>query len=335
GTDTGQFQGTDAFIAADGAGSLVFNPVAEGVTRKHFLGTTFTEGLRRLEFALDDWDLDATTDGSFVKFALVDDTGTNQVQFGIDVNTNNATVRFRASANNGGDAGQDASYGSYVASTGVVLRIDVNLDAGTYSASWKYDTGDEFTAVVGGGSLGLLDNISEVRLAVTDTGWDAADFVNVDYLVFSTTSDEAPWTSDSRYAAWLDVYPGLGVSTNMTDNPDGDLLDNLYEYALGGDPTDGSDVGNRSTYQTSEDGGTNYLVYVYAELTDNISANRGLTYFLETTTDLIYVPWVSANYEELGTGNEAFAPGFNAVTNRISTDVEIQQFIRLQVELTP
>jgi len=335
GTDAGQFQGTDSFIATDGIDSLVFNPVTEGVTRKHFLGTTFTEGLNRLEFAFDDWNLDATTDGSSVKFALVDDTGTNQVQFGIDVNTNNATVRFRAAANNGGDAGQDFYGSGYVGTTGVVLRIDVNLDGGTYSASWKYDNGDVFNGVVGGGSLGLLDNISEIRMAVTDTGWDAADFVNVDYLVFSTTSDEAPWTPDSRYAAWLDGYLGLGASTNMTDNPDGDLLDNLAEYALGGNPTDGNDVGNESTSGILEDGGINYLEYVYAERTDNATANRGLTYFLETTTDLIIVPWANAGYVELGTGPEAFAPGFDAVTNRVSTDVESKQFIRLQVEFTP
>ncbi len=335
GTDAGQFQGTDAFIATDGIGSLVVSPVTESVTRKHFMGTTFTEGLNRLEFALDDWNLDATTDGSSVKFALVDDTGTNQVQFGIDVNTNNATVRFRAAANNGGDAGQGLYDYGYVASTGVVLRIDVNLEAGNYSASWKYDNGDEFIGVVGAGSLGQLANIAELRLAVADTGWDAADFVNVDYLVFSTTSDEAPWTPDSRYAAWLDAYPGLGASTNLTDNPDGDLLDNLSEYALGGDPTDGNDVGNKSTFQALEDGGANYLEYVYAERTDNATANRGLTYFLETTTDLIIVPWANAGYVELGTGIEVFAPGFDAVTNRVSTDVESKRFIRLQVEFTP
>jgi hypothetical protein len=335
GSDSGQFEGTDAFIATDGIGDLVFNPVTTNVTRKHFMGTTFTEGLNRLEFAIPAWDLDATTDGSVVKFALVDDTGTNQVNFGIDVNTNNATVRFRAAANNGGGAGQGLYDYGYVSSTGVILRIDVNLDGGFYNASWRYDnlTDNDFSAVVTGGSLGQLVNIAELRLAVTDTGWDAADFVNVDYVKFSSTSSEVPWSPTSRWNQWLDLYPGLGASTNETDDFDGDLYNNLYEYALGGDPTVANTAHVPAFGDTAVDGGTNYILYVYAKLKDNVSANRGLSYFLETNPNLMFGTWTNDNYEVIGTGS--LDAEFNAVTNRVSTDAADAQFIRLQIELTP
>ena len=77
--------------------------------------------------------------------------------------------------------------------------------------------------------------------------------------------------------------------------------------------------------------GTGWFYYVHPE--NNEGVNSGLNYFLETDTDLVNAPgWTNANYEVLGTATDGFGPGFNAVTNRVSTEIEAQQFIQLKIE---
>ena len=338
GTDGGQFQGTDPNITANGLGSLVFTGDGTNeVTRKHFTDIIYQEGLHRLEFAFDDWNLDATEDSSSLKFGLTDDTGSNTVQFGIDVNTNNATVRFRAAANNGGDAGQDFyDHAGYVASTGVVLRIDVNLDAGIYSASWRYDNATDFTDVVVGGSVGPLANVAEIRLSVNaaDTvGFDPTDYVNVDYLRYSTTSAETLPTPEEYYAFWLDDYPGLGASTNLFDNNDGDPYINLWEYAFNGNPTVGEPIAFAPAVQdVIEIGGTNYIDYVYTRWKQ--PGNRGLSYYIQLNSDLVTGTWTNdtSKYEVLPGGTVDV--DFWAVTNRINISNDDQLFIRTGVSAT-
>jgi len=335
GTDGGQFQGTDAHIVTDGSGSLVFTgDTTNDVTRKHFLDVAYTNGLHRLEFALDDFNIDASGQGSSLKYGFADSTGSNLVQFGIDVNTNNATARFRASANNGGDSGQDFYDYGYVASTGVVLRIDINLDAGTYGASWRYDNETEFKNAVGGGSLGGLADIAEIRLVVNaeaTIGFDAADYINTDYLKYSSTAFEP--TVQDYFNAWLADYPGLGASTNLTDDPDLDLLDNLGEYAFGGDPTDGNDRGYvPAAGDTVDVGGTNYILHVYQRRQD--SAIRGLSHWIELDDNLVIAP-AFTNDTSLYTFHGAVNVDdtWRSITNRVNAEGGVR-FINTKANLT-
>jgi len=63
---------------------------------------------------------------------------------------------------------------------------------------------------------------------------------------------------------------------------------------------------------------------------------RGLSYSLETDTDLIFaLGWTNAIYEVVGTNTSTGISGFDAVTNRIPTDAEATQFINLKVKFTP
>jgi len=55
-----------------------------------------------------------------------------------------------------------------------------------------------------------------------------------------------------------------------------------------------------------------------------------VAYHVEINDDLVYGHWTNANYEVVGSG--AIDSGFDSVTNRISTTVEDEQFIRLIVE---
>ncbi|RLA39242.1 MAG: hypothetical protein DRR06_19455 [Gammaproteobacteria bacterium] len=80
-------------------------------------------------------------------------------------------------------------------------------------------------------------------------------------------------------------------------------------------------------YGAREDGGANWFEYVYPKRSD---ANSGISYHLELTDDLIYTPWVNSGYSIEGTGT--IDSEFDAVTNRISTEIEDEQFIRLVIE---
>lgn len=125
--------------------------------------------------------------------------------------------------------------------------------------------------------------------------------------------------SVSAYIGWKQDY---GVTDSLAD-PDGDGLNNLTEYGLGGDPTNALDQGISPTVSVDGD----WMDYVYPKLSD---FNSGISYSIEITDDLIYGVWTNVGYTVTGTGY--VDPEFNAVTNRISTAVEDQQFIRLIIE---
>ncbi|MEA2067581.1 MAG: hypothetical protein U9P12_00135 [Verrucomicrobiota bacterium] len=129
------------------------------------------------------------------------------------------------------------------------------------------------------------------------------------------------------YTLWASQYPSMGSQTNQTDNPDGDGLNNLYEWGLGGDPTNSVDIGHVPTFGIVEDGGSKFLEYIHAKRND--SDDLGLDYHLDLNTDLVYGNWVSNNYE-VGIGT--LDSEFDAVTNRIPTDTEDAQFIKLMIE---
>ena len=130
------------------------------------------------------------------------------------------------------------------------------------------------------------------------------------------------------FEAWMAQFPTAGSATNQTDNPDNDSLNNLYEWALGGNPTNGADIGHVPVFGILKDGGSTWLEYTYAKRNDAVSL--GLTYHLELTTDLVSGPWVDGNYDVVDTG--VLDGEFDAVTNRVSTEVESEQFLRLIVE---
>ncbi|VGO19106.1 LamG-like jellyroll fold domain-containing protein [Pontiella sulfatireligans] len=133
------------------------------------------------------------------------------------------------------------------------------------------------------------------------------------------------------YPGWSSLYfnqaekdAGLADTTN---NPDGDLLNNLYEYGLGGDPTDPANQGIPGGYGTMEEDGTNWFTYVHAQRS---APNSGLVYYLETCENLTSESWTNAGYEVVGEG--FMNNKFNSVTNRVNVELSNQQFIRLKIE---
>lgn len=162
-----------------------------------------------------------------------------------------------------------------------------------------------------------------------------------DYFDFAVSSSEPPTLGfheyrsdpvidsdgDGMYDLWESGF-GLnpGSATDATGDPDSDRLKNLGEFAMGGDPTNGTDIGYLPAVET----GTN-LVYVYPRRTDWQEA--GLEYGLGTTTNLMGGPWTNGAHWVAGIGAETYGEGFDAVTNVLSLDNAFRQrFIRLEID---
>ncbi|MCF7864266.1 MAG: hypothetical protein K9L89_05710 [Kiritimatiellales bacterium] len=129
---------------------------------------------------------------------------------------------------------------------------------------------------------------------------------------------------NTGYIGWAN---GWGVDIGATTNDyDGDGLLNIYEYGLGGDPTNGLDQGTAPTFGTVNVGGTNYFGYIHPQLSDPAS---GLTYSLALTTDLVYPTWAT-NSGYIVTGTNFVGP-LDFVTN-VTDTVDSKKYIRLIIE---
>ncbi len=138
--------------------------------------------------------------------------------------------------------------------------------------------------------------------------------------VIDAVFDDLKITADpSGYAAWADRY---GLVEGPSGDDDADGLSNLYEYGLGGNPTNALDKGASPSFGVEGSG----FSYVYPRLSD---PDSGLAYFLETCTDLVGGAWTNAGVAVMGTNVTGGQLDF--VTNVVDT-VEDQKFIRLIIE---
>jgi autotransporter-associated beta strand protein len=89
----------------------------------------------------------------------------------------------------------------------------------------------------------------------------------------------------SAYNSWLANYPGLGVSTNGTADPDNDGLNNNMEFAFDGDPT----VGSPALISVASSAAGPVFSFLARRDTGAVS------YVVESTSDLSTVPWTDNN----------------------------------------
>lgn len=211
-------------------------------------------------------------------------------------------------------------FNSHTLTNDLVVRAEVDLDYDLLDVYYTIGTNSEQSVK----NLPVNDGaVDVVRLNVGNQKYVAGDWIEVDYITFSENT--AP--PSDPYDDWTSLYGLSGSDTNLTANPDGDALNNLYEYALGGDPTNGSHTGYASSFQTVEDGGTNWMEYAYTKRND--AAARGLDYHLELNTTLIGGSWTNDGYTVSGTS--IFDADFDTVTNRIPTAADNNQFIQLKI----
>lgn len=131
------------------------------------------------------------------------------------------------------------------------------------------------------------------------------------------------------YDGWIASYGLSGVDALMDEDPDGDLMLNLGEYAFGGDPTNSNDIGYVLPFdEMVVDGGSNWLQYVYARQIDSVA--HGLVYLPETATDLVLADWTT-NSGAVTIGTGILDDDFLLVTSRVST-VEDAKFMRVRVD---
>ncbi len=126
------------------------------------------------------------------------------------------------------------------------------------------------------------------------------------------------------YAKFAEDY-NLLLGPEGDDDSDG--YANLYEYGVGGNPTNPADTGLPILWSAVASGGTNWFNYIHPAITN---ADSGIAYSLELRNNLVYGGWTNVGYTVYGTNITGGA--FNYVTNRISTATEDQQFIRLKIQ---
>jgi hypothetical protein len=168
-----------------------------------------------------------------------------------------------------------------------------------------------------------------------------------DYFDYAVSSNNLPTLGfheyqsdpviDSDGDAMVDQWEaGFGLDPGDPDDaaedPDFDLLKNLAEFAVGGDPANGGDVGHVPTFESADvGGGTNGFAYVYPRRTD--WQEIGLDYGLGFSTNLMDGSWVDGAHWISGVGAEEFGEGFDAVTNYLSFGSAVGQgFVRLEIQ---
>ncbi|HEY4416356.1 MAG TPA: hypothetical protein VGO57_11750 [Verrucomicrobiae bacterium] len=200
----------------------------------------------------------------------------------------------------------------------------VNPDIATFGAASAPTAGA--TAVKTASTAKDLGNIASLDLIQADGSANAAPKGAIDDLRIGLSwADVTPDTTPPNpYVTWANGYGLTNSALSAMDyDGDGDGLNNLLEYALGGNPN----TNDAATVKPQWAVHGPWLDYSFNRRT-NYDA-LGLDYDVETSTNLaVSSSWTNANYtESIGPA----ADGFETVTNRIDTRAANSQFIRLQV----
>ena len=134
---------------------------------------------------------------------------------------------------------------------------------------------------------------------------------------FELTADGEPLYGYEPWAATWDVDIGA-----EGEDYDSDGLINLYEYGMGGDPTNALDQGTASEFVVE----AGAVSYIFPQLSD---PNSGLDYYLELSSDLAAGTWSNTGYTV--TGTNVTVGDLDFVTNALGA-AEDKEFIRLRIE---
>jgi hypothetical protein len=253
-----------------------------------------------------------------------------------------------ASVMNNSGSGSDVMHVSVGWTSAVPVRVDsLHFDIGRASNSFDtvtlYEVVDAATNLiysVGGlpitGAVGDFADVDVLLTNISDNVLANGQTLNFLLVGGNSISNDANMFLDntafwgepiSHYEGWAYTYGDIGTET---DDPDGDDLNNFGEYAFGGNPTNGNNVGYLpSAGAVLESGTTNYIEYIYTKrITDGSSVN----YTIEQRDDLILGDWTnSTDYIEVGTGIVT-SNQFLSVTNWIPTDGKSEEFLRVIAE---
>ncbi len=128
-----------------------------------------------------------------------------------------------------------------------------------------------------------------------------------------------------------DYMASFGVTNAlMAADADGDGIDNVTEWATGGDPTNAANTGLVGPAFIAQEGGTNVFAYVTPRQVDYLA--NGIGYYLEKNNNLVVGSWTNAESWIAGVAIGGFNAEFDAVTNHVGgVATENAQFLRLRV----
>jgi arabinogalactan endo-1,4-beta-galactosidase len=187
------------------------------------------------------------------------------------------------------------------------------------TGAWSIETAALPGTASGTGTAGLA--LQELLLWDDGSGGSALQYQSITAEISATVSPQ-------QAIPYVDWAVSNQLATGRYNDEDGDGLLNLHEYAVKGDPTNSADQGFPSFQKVESDDGTNWLYYTYPK---RAGAENDVEYSLWLSTNLTSNIWVSSDYEQLGTGTNAYADGFDAVTNRIDTTTQSSRFVRLGI----
>jgi chondroitin AC lyase len=127
------------------------------------------------------------------------------------------------------------------------------------------------------------------------------------------------------YQSWAESFGLSGTNALMLADPDGDTKENLWEYAIGENPTNATEAAALSPVLVGPDGADFH--YVYRRRSDH--ERRWLQYIVESSTNLIDNIWTTSGVAEAGFG--PVGDGFESVTNELETLDGAAHFFRLKI----
>jgi hypothetical protein len=123
---------------------------------------------------------------------------------------------------------------------------------------------------------------------------------------------------EDGYDAWsVSFNENIGTEAN---DYDGDSMNNLYEYALNGDPTDPADTGTDPIFIKAGDA----FEYSHLKRTDN----PDLVYTVQLRTNLLSGVWTNA--AGLSSQTNVIGGGYDEVVHTIPADIP-KAYIRLKI----
>lgn len=291
------------------------------IVRASFTGVAITNEGDWVQLSLDVGayvdDSGAPMDNDYgMRVSLVDSSATVDAGYGFQLGTGDKGWNYLKVFND--STGYGVNLGS--------ASFNQPEDGGTYPLILKVSRladSLEIESSFGGSSFGLITNSAALdkvfnllTITVTDKDYGCRiDNVKITSNVQSTAYDQ-----------WLSLYGLSGTNALYSVDPDGDGFSNMYEWGLGGDPTNAFDQGILPTYDTSFADGTNWFIYTFPS---NPSAD--LVYYIQTCDDLVTGSWTSDG-PVAGTGIHSENAAFYAVTNKLLMEGKSQRFIKLIIE---
>lgn len=171
-----------------------------------------------------------------------------------------------------------------------------------------------------------INNTNTWYLDATARGFITDGVTNDTKVSFDDIKFLVGYQFESSFDIWAGDFGLEGDDALSTADPDNDGYSNLYEFGLGGNPTNAADTGYTEVGSVDEMG-TAYLEYIYAKRTD---ANAGIVYILEETEMLTLPSWTN-DIQGLEVTSGTINEEFDAVTNRLPA-TESAQFLKLTIE---